>query len=136
MDKLKDWDKFEIGSVLFPFKKGVDGRKELYKYERTYSGDSSFTDSVAHWRVEKPVHNREICINCFNCWVFCPDAAILTRDEKLAGVDYVHCKGCGVCVDVCPTNPKSLLMFSDHKANEEALKEWPAKESKKPQNNA
>ena len=29
MDKLKDWDKFEIGSVLFPFKKGVDGRKEI-----------------------------------------------------------------------------------------------------------
>ena len=27
MDKLKDWDKFEIGSVLFPFKKGVDWQK-------------------------------------------------------------------------------------------------------------
>ncbi len=77
MDKLKDWDEFAIGSVLFPFKKGVDGAMELYKQERTYSGDSSFSDSVAHWRVEKPVHNSDICINCFTCWVFCPDAAIL-----------------------------------------------------------
>lgn len=136
MDKLKDWDQFEIGSVLFPFKKGVDGAREIYKSVRTYSGDSSFSDSVAHWRVEKPVHNSDICINCFTCWVFCPDAAILTNNDKLAGVDYVHCKGCGVCVDVCPTNPKSLLMFNDHKDNEEALKEWPAKEPKESQNNA
>ncbi|ETD26708.1 4Fe-4S dicluster domain-containing protein [Helicobacter canis] len=128
---MKDWTELEIGSVLFPFEK--DGVETLRQHnnERSYTKESSYGTSVAHWRIDKPVHNSEICINCFNCWMYCPDAAILVRDEKLKGVDYMHCKGCGVCVDVCPTNPKSLLMFNNHEANEVALSKWPAKEEKK-----
>ncbi|HIV49705.1 4Fe-4S dicluster domain-containing protein [uncultured Helicobacter sp.] len=127
----RGWNELEIGSALFPF--SSDGQTQIQEHndKRAYTRDSSFTASVAHWRVEKPVHNSQVCINCFNCWVYCPDGAILARDEKLAGVDYVHCKGCGVCVDVCPTNPKSLLMFEDHKDNQEALSAWPQKEDKK-----
>ena len=128
---MKDWTELEIGSVLFPFEK--DGVETLRQHnnERSYTKESSYGTSVAHWRIDKPVHNSEICINCFNFWMYCPDAAILVRDEKLKGVDYMHCKGCGVCVDVCPTNPKSLLMFNNHEINEVALSKWPAKEEKK-----
>jgi len=130
-NKMRGWDKLEMGSVLFPFSK--DGRQALHKHnnERSYTKESSYGTSVAHWRIDKPVHNNNICINCFNCWVYCPDGAILARDEKLAGVDYQHCKGCGVCVDVCPTNPKSLLMFSNYEDNEVAISKWPVKEEKK-----
>ncbi len=39
----------------------------------------------------------------------------------MLGIDYDHCKGCGVCVEVCPTNPKSLLMFNESMDNEDAL---------------
>lgn len=128
---MKDWTELEIGSVLFPFEK--DGVETLRQHnnERSYTKESSYGTSVAHWRIDKPVHNSNICINCFNCWMYCPDAAILVRDEKLAGVDYMHCKGCGVCVSVCPTNPKSLLMFNNHEENEVSLSKWPAKEDKK-----
>ena len=45
----------------------------------------------------------------------------------MVGVDYDHCKGCGICVEVCPTNPKSLLMFAEQVKNEEALTQWPEK---------
>ncbi|WP_394996601.1 4Fe-4S dicluster domain-containing protein [uncultured Helicobacter sp.] len=127
----RGWNELEIGSALFPFSNDGETQLQEHNDKRAYTRDSSFTASVAHWRVEKPVHNSQVCINCFNCWVYCPDGAILARDEKLAGVDYVHCKGCGVCVDVCPTNPKSLLMFEDHKDNQEALSAWPQKEEKK-----
>ena len=41
-----------------------------------------------------------------------------------------HCKGFGICVSVCPTHPKSLLIFDDHKDNADALKQWPKKEAK------
>lgn len=129
---MKGWNEFEIGSVLFPFESSEDGIKvqEELPENRAYTKNSSKQASVAHWRVQKPVHNNNICINCFNCWVYCPDGAILARDEKLSGVDYVHCKGCGVCVQVCPTNPKSLLMFDENEENTDALAKWPQKESK------
>ncbi len=129
--ELKGWDEFEIGTLLFPFEDNGKENTEKHADKREYRKDSSYTASVAHWRVEKPVYNNDHCINCFNCWLYCPDAAILARDDKLKGVDYVHCKGCGVCVDVCPTNPKSLLMFTDHIDEQEALTQWPAKEPKK-----
>jgi pyruvate ferredoxin oxidoreductase delta subunit len=57
--------------------------------------------------------------------------SIISADKKMVGVDYEHCKGCGVCVDVCPTNPKSLLMFEEQTAIDEAVASWPAKEDKK-----
>lgn len=126
----KGWNEFEIGSVLFPFEN--DGQKniDIQQENRDYTQNSSYKASVSHWRVEKPVFNSDHCISCFNCWLYCPDSSILVRDEKLKGVDYVHCKGCGICSDVCPTNPKSLLMYSNNLDEKEAIKSWPQKKNK------
>ncbi|HKA09360.1 MAG TPA: NAD(P)-binding protein [Candidatus Dormibacteraeota bacterium] len=46
-----------------------------------------------------------VCNGCDNCWVVCPDTSIL-RDERKNGhysVNLNYCKGCGVCVQECPT---------------------------------
>lgn len=126
----KGWNEFEIGSVLFSFDGKSDNVSTVHQEKRQYSENNSFNASTAHWRVDKPVFNEEHCINCFFCWVFCPDTSILARDQKLTGIDYVHCKGCAVCSEVCPTDPKSLLMFDEHTENETALNSWPAKEKK------
>ncbi len=131
---MKGWNEFEIGSVLFPLEEDGIKAQEKMPQERIYTENSSRSASVAHWRVIKPVHNASLCINCFNCWVYCPDSSILAKDEKLAGVDYQHCKGCGICVSVCPTNPKSLLMFNEIESTEDALQKWPQKEIKKKEN--
>jgi pyruvate ferredoxin oxidoreductase delta subunit len=48
----------------------------------------------------------------------------------MVGVDYDHCKGCAICVEVCPTNPKSLLMFAEQEDEDKVLAEWPTKEKK------
>jgi pyruvate ferredoxin oxidoreductase delta subunit len=48
----------------------------------------------------------------------------------MLGIDYDHCKGCSVCVEVCPTNPKSLIMFSEQTLLEDALTQWPEKKKK------
>jgi 4Fe-4S binding domain. len=47
----------------------------------------------------------------------------------MIGIDMDHCKGCGICVEVCPTNPKSLLMFPEQADEETEIAGWPAKES-------
>lgn len=127
---MKGWNEFDIGSVLFPL--GEDGvqAQEKKPESRSYTENSSRSASVAHWRVKKPIHNHDYCINCFFCWVYCPDASILAKDDQMSGVDYKHCKGCGICVSVCPTNPKSLLMFDEVEEEQDAFKKWPQKEIK------
>jgi pyruvate ferredoxin oxidoreductase delta subunit len=54
------------------------------------------------WRSALPVIDMEKCINCLNCWVFCPDDCILVKDGEVIGVKETHCKGCGICAKVCP----------------------------------
>jgi len=129
-EELLGWDEVTQGIVLESFEKEVENVAFLKQEERPYSEFSSFTASVADWRVIKPIFNRDICIDCQNCWVFCPDTSIISRDKKMIGIDFDHCKGCGVCVEVCPTNPKSLLMFEERKDIDEALSEWPEKKKK------
>ncbi len=124
------WDQVEMGAILPSFEEESCNIAEKKQEERKYAKTNSYTASVAAWRVFKPVYNRDTCIDCQNCWVFCPDTAIISRDKKMVGVDYEHCKGCGVCAEVCPTNPKSLIMFAETEDNEEALANWPEKKRK------
>jgi pyruvate ferredoxin oxidoreductase delta subunit len=129
-EKKVGWDEVPRGVVLHSFNGTVENVAFIRPEERDYSDFNSYTASVASWRVIKPVYNRDICIDCQNCWVWCPDTSIISRDKQMLGIDYDHCKGCGVCVEVCPTNPKSLLMFSESMDNEEALANWPEKKKK------
>ena len=56
------------------------------------------------WRTFRPVRDDEKCINCLQCWVYCPDDAIPVKDQSLKGLGYDldHCKGCGLCAKICP----------------------------------
>lgn len=44
-----------------------------------------------------------ICNKCDNCFVFCPDLAVMKSNDKYE-FDYDFCKGCGVCASECPRN--------------------------------
>jgi pyruvate ferredoxin oxidoreductase delta subunit len=128
--ELVGWDEVTQGVVLESFEEPVGNVAHVRPEERPYSDFNSYTATVASWRVIKPVYNRDICIDCQNCWVWCPDTSIISRDKQMLGIDYDHCKGCGVCVEVCPTNPKSLLMFAEQEELDEALSKWPEKKKK------
>ncbi len=127
---LVGWDEVTQGIVLTSFDGDASDIAHKKAEERNYSEFNSYTASVASWRVQKPVFNRDICIDCQNCWVWCPDTSIISRDKQMLGIDYDHCKGCEVCVEVCPTNPKSLLMFNEHADLDESLAAWPEKKKK------
>lgn len=47
------------------------------------------------------------CNLCGNCWVFCPDIAIRRQEDRYE-INYDYCKGCGICVEECPTKSMSL----------------------------
>ncbi|MGW8168406.1 MAG: 4Fe-4S dicluster-binding protein [Sulfurovaceae bacterium] len=129
-EKKVGWDEVTHGVVLHSFEDDATDIAMRKAEDRKYSEFSSYTATVASWRVIKPVYNRDICIDCQNCWVWCPDSSIISRDKQILGIDYDHCKGCGVCVEVCPTNPKSLLMFGEAMSSEDAIAQWPVKEKK------
>ena len=129
-DELVGWDEVTQGIVLTSFDGDASNVAHLKAEERNYSDFNSYTATVASWRVQKPVFNIDVCIDCQNCWVWCPDTSIISRDKQMLGIDYDHCKGCEVCVEVCPTNPKSLLMFNEQEDLETALSQWPEKKKK------
>ncbi len=122
------WDEFEIGAMLRSFNGATKDIALTLQENRDYSQNNSFNASVADWRISKPVFNKDYCIDCQFCWVYCPDVSIISRDKKMIGIDMDHCKGCGICVEVCPTNPKSLLMYSEQTDEEQALAAWPSKD--------
>ena len=49
------------------------------------------------------------CISCDNCFALCPDNAVLKLGpEKAYAVDLDYCKGCGLCVEECPTGSMTM----------------------------
>jgi pyruvate ferredoxin oxidoreductase delta subunit len=131
MSKEQGWDEFEIGAMLRSFDGKIDECSAFTpQRDRNYSQNNSYTASVADWRLIKPVYNKDYCIDCQFCWIYCPDISIISRDKKMIGVDMDHCKGCGICVEVCPTNPKSLLMFPEQADEETEIASWPTKDEK------
>ena len=88
-DLLK-YDEVPIGGVLKD-----PGNSRAYR-------TGLWSDRIAIW-------DAETCTNCLQCWLVCPDESIvMDEDGKMAGIDYDFCKACGLCVEECPTEPKSL----------------------------
>jgi pyruvate ferredoxin oxidoreductase gamma subunit len=55
------------------------------------------------WRTIRPVVDPDLCHGCtWICSTLCPDSAIRVTSDYRPEIDYDHCKGCLVCVGVCP----------------------------------
>ena len=62
------------------------------------------------WRSDRPVWNEEACNDCMLCWVHCPDSSILVANQKMTGIDYDHCKGCGICASECRFDALEMIL--------------------------
>lgn len=56
---------------------------------------------TGNWRVFRPVLDKSKCVNCLQCWMFCPEATIIRNKDDTISIDYEYCKGCGICANVC-----------------------------------
>lgn len=83
MKKKKGWKEIPIGGLID-------------------KGGTARAYNTGSWRTFKPVVDHAKCINCLQCWIYCPDSAVLVKDGKMVGFDMEHCKGCGICAEVCP----------------------------------
>jgi pyruvate ferredoxin oxidoreductase gamma subunit len=67
-----------------------------------HAAATSVTAKTGTWRTMRPVIDEERCHRCWwICSTFCPDGALGVEDG-VPRIDYEHCKGCLVCVAVCP----------------------------------
>jgi len=73
---------------------------------------SSLRYKTGDWRAFRPLVDREKCVNCLLCWIYCPDSAII-RMEKWVEVNYDYCKGCGICAHECPK--EAIKMVDEQK---------------------
>ncbi|MEK6777318.1 MAG: 4Fe-4S dicluster-binding protein [bacterium] len=96
MSGLKNWKEIPTGGVI----------------EEAGNADNYVTGG---WRTYKPVLDEQKCIHCLVCWISCPDTAIEVKDEKMTGFNLKHCKGCGVCADVCPKKVQAITMVQEGK---------------------
>lgn len=65
------------------------------------------------WRTFKPVFDMEKCIDCGNCWVYCPDASIIIEmkdGKRVYSADMDYCKGCGICANECPSKAIEMVL--------------------------
>jgi pyruvate ferredoxin oxidoreductase gamma subunit len=70
-----------------------------------FGGPTSVQVRTGLWRSQRPVLDRERCHRChWVCTTFCPDGAIRAAADGHPEFDYDHCKGCLVCVAVCPAH--------------------------------
>lgn len=85
-----------------------DNKKEKGWREIAWGGKITEAGSAKEyktgdWKTFRPNIDKEECINCDFCWMYCPDMAIdLAEDGSVKGVNLDYCKGCGICADVCP----------------------------------
>ena len=62
------------------------------------------------WRTMRPVIDYTRCNHCnWVCSTFCPDSAIAVRGGGAPEIDFDHCKGCLICVSVCPPHAISAV---------------------------
>ena len=93
------------------------GWKELDHGDSVQAGTAK-EFHTGDWRSERPVFHKDKCINCYFCWTYCPDSAIiLDENNKVAGIDYDYCKGCGICDKECPTkaDKRAITMEPERK---------------------
>ena len=62
------------------------------------------------WRSLRPVVDKDQCIRCGVCWLFCPDAAINRSEDEHFQADVEYCKGCGICARECPVGCISMVI--------------------------
>ena len=73
--------------------------------------DGGFSQEVAMAEAERCL-SCGVCNSCGNCWLFCPDACIFSKNGGYE-VSYDYCKGCGICANECPCS--AIMMIVEEK---------------------
>ena len=77
-----------------------------------YEAGNSINNKTGSWRVFRPIMDKDKCVMCENCFIFCPEGCIKEKDGKFE-IDYDYCKGCLICEEECPV--KAITSIREEK---------------------
>jgi len=55
------------------------------------------------WKSERPVWDKQKCIKCGICYLFCPEGCVRQNEDGYFEANLYYCKGCGICARECWT---------------------------------
>lgn len=88
---MEKWKELPIGGLILE-----PGTAQRYK--------------TGSWRSRRPIFDKDKCISCLNCWIYCPDSSIIVEGGKVLEINLDYCKGCGICASVCPEKVSAIKM--------------------------
>ncbi len=93
-DAVMGWKSLDLGCVV-----RQPGSSRVFK-----TGD---------WRSQRPIVDKEKCIKCGLCWIYCPDLAVVPAEDGYYEINLDYCKGCGICAKQCPKDAISMVLEED-----------------------
>ncbi len=83
--------------------------KEIEKGAIVKEPGSARAYKTGDWRSQLPIYDKEKCVKCGVCYLYCPDAAIKIMPDGYIEVDEYYCKGCGICAKECWTGAFKMV---------------------------
>lgn len=130
------YDKVEIYEVDIPYDPNKAEKPEWNHLELNYQGAKDYKIgavwytpgaseqvNTGSWGSYEIFFDPDHCIQCHRCHFVCPDMAIkrekVNGEWQVVGTDMKHCKGCRLCVEVCPGKDGVKARSAKLKAEEE-----------------
>ena len=71
------------------------------------------------WRSQRPIYDKDRCVRCGICYLYCPDMAIKIQKDGTIEVDTYYCKGCGICAHECVTGAFKMIPEAEARKQDE-----------------
>ncbi len=83
---------------------------KYFKHEGPWSdaSDPLMVSDTGDWRTTRPIVDKENCIFCGFCAIYCPIQVMEMVEASHFIPDLDFCKGCGICAKECPKKAISM----------------------------